>query len=259
MEPRMHVRPNKVKQKLAAGETILSSSVRLPEPGLCELLGFAGFDFVLIDGEHGAVGWSDIDRMTQGCFAGNTVPCYRVLHNDDAETIMRTLDLGVQGILIPHCRTADDARFLQRAAFYAPEGERGFGPGRGAKWGGISTADYFRDINDSLFLFALIEDIEGVENVDEIAAAGLDCLWVGTGDLAMAYGVPGERDHPQVQAAAENILAACQKHNVAAGYPARDAADAAQARDRGYRAIGYACAESYVMQTSREFLSALDR
>lgn len=255
----MHVRPNKVKQRLAAGETILSSSVRLPEPGLCELLGYAGFDFVLIDGEHGAVGWGDVDRMTQGCFAGDTVPVVRVLKNDDAETIMRTLDLGVQGILIPHCRTADDARRLQQAALYPPRGNRGYGPGRGAKWGGIAGDDYFEPTNDSLFLLALIEDPEGVDNVDEIAATGLDCLWVGTGDLAMAYGVPGQREHPQVQAAAEKILEACKKHNVAAGWPASDASDAQAAIDRGFQAIGLSCAENYVMQTSRSFLSALGR
>ncbi|MCH8830149.1 MAG: hypothetical protein IID45_11290, partial [Planctomycetes bacterium] len=233
--------------------------VRLPEPVLCEILGHAGFDFVLIDGEHGSMGWGDIDRMTQGCLAGGTVPFVRLMHKDDAESVMRALDLGVQGILLPHCCTADDARFLQQAAFYPPKGKRGFGPGRASMWGRIAREDYFKRIDDSLCLFMLIEDPEGVENVEEIAAVGLDCLWVGTGDLAMSYGVPGERDHPQVQEAAAKILAACQKHDVAAGFPALDAEDAKRAREQGFRCIGLGGAENFVMQASRGFLSALGR
>src|ERR1700730_16761566 len=117
MEPlAMPVRENKVKQILRSGGTIYSSSVRLPEPGLCELLGYAGFDFVLLDGEHGAVDATSIDRLVQGCFAGNTVPIVRVLRNDDPEAVMHALDLGAQGILLPHCRSAADAQRLRAAA-----------------------------------------------------------------------------------------------------------------------------------------------
>ncbi|MCH7988010.1 MAG: hypothetical protein IID46_02540 [Planctomycetes bacterium] len=255
----MQVRENKVKQILNSGGTIFSSSVRLPEPGLCEILGYAGFDFVLLDGEHGAVDKASIDRMTQSCFAADTVPVVRVLHNDDPETIMHMLDLGVQGILIPHCRTADDALALKQAAFYAPEGNRGFGPGRGTKWGRVALTDYFQSINETILLLALIEDPEGVENVEDIAAAGLDCLWVGTGDLAMSFGVPGERKHPKVMQAVEKVLAACQKHNVACGFPAGDAEEAAWAKEKGFRAIGFGCAENYIMRTARQFLEPLGR
>ena len=255
----MQVRENKVKQMLASGGTVFSSAVRLPEPGMCELLGYAGFDFVLLDAEHGAMDLTTIDRLTQSCFSGGTVPVVRVLHNNDSEIMMRVLDLGAQGVLIPHCRTAADAVNLQQAAFYPPRGIRGFGPGRGNKWGRVKTADYFREIDDSLLLAALIEDTEGVENIDEIAAVGLDCLWVGTGDLALAYGVPGERQHPRVVQAAEKILAACLKHNVAAGFPVSNAEEANWAQQQGYRMIGYGTAESYVMQTARHYLEALGR
>lgn len=254
------IRSNPVKETLAAGGTIYSSSVRLTDPGLCEILGYAGFDFVLLDGEHGAMDPSSIDRLVQGCFAGGTVPVVRVLKNNDAEAVMHALDLGVQGVLIPHCRTVADARALREAALYAPEGNRGFGPARGMKWGRVASEDYFRDTNGSVLLLALVEDPEGVENIEEIAASGLlDVLWVGTGDLAMAYGYPGDRDHPEVKAAAARILTACLEHNVAAGYPARSPDEAKWAAEQGYRAIGYAGAEAYVMRESRAFLTALGR
>jgi 4-hydroxy-2-oxoheptanedioate aldolase len=250
----MPVRSNKAKQILKSGGAIYSSSVRLPEPGLCELLGYAGFDFVLIDCEHGATDAVAIDRLVQGCFAGETVPVVRVLRNDEPEAVMRALDLGVQGVLIPHCRTADDARRLQQAAFYPPRGKRGLGPGRGAKWGLVPTAEYFQTIDETVLLLALIEDVEGVENIEEIAKTGLDVLWVGTGDLAADLGVPGQTDHPKVLEASARILAACQRHGVACGFPARNIENGRWARDQGYRAIGYGCAEHYVMQTARSFL-----
>jgi staphyloferrin B biosynthesis citrate synthase len=255
----MQVRQNKAKQTLLAGGTIYSSSVRLPEPGLCELLGYAGFDFVLLDGEHGALDASSIDRMVQGCYAGGTVPVVRTLRPRDPEAVMLSLDLGAQGILIPHCRSADDARTLRSAAFYPTSGTRGFGPGRGAGWGAIPIDEYLRAANEQLLLLALIEDPEALDHIDEIAASGLDVLWVGTGDLAMAFGVPGERSHPRVLEAADCILKACRKHNVAAGYPAGNADEANRLREQGYRVIGYACAENYVMQMSRQFLGKVGR
>lgn len=255
----MPVRDNKAKQRLNAGETIYTSSVRLAEPGLCEILGYAGFDFVLLDGEHGAANPATLDRLVQGCFAGGTVPIARMAKPVDPEAVMQVLDQGVQGVLIPHCRCADDARRLREAALYSPAGRRGFGPGRGTQWGRIPIADYLRTINETILLLALIEDVAGVDNIDEIAAAGLDVLWVGTADLAFDYGVPGQRDHPTVMQAVEKILAACQRHGIVAGFPADSADTARWARERGFRAIGFGGAEHYVMQTSRKFLADLGR
>lgn len=255
----MPVRENKAKLKLKAGETIFTTSVRLAEPGLCEILGYAGFDFVLLDGEHGAANPATLDRLIQGCFAGGTVPIARMSSPNDPEAVMQVLDIGVQGIMIPHCRTAADARRLRDAALYTPAGRRGFGPGRGTRWGRVPFAEYFQTINDTILLLALIEDVEGVDNIDEIAAVGLDVLWVGTGDLAFDYGFPGQRNHPTVMQAVERILAACQRHSVVAGFPADNADTARWARDQGFRAIGFGGAEQYVMQTSRKFLEELGR
>ena len=255
----MPVRPNAAKQRLQAGGTILFSSVRLPEPGLCEILGYAGFDGVLLDAEHGALDASTLDRQVQGCFAGNTVPVVRVRQGHDVESIMHALDLGAQGIMIPHCRTAEDARRLQDAAFYPPRGHRGYGPGRGTQWGRVPISEYFATADQQVLLLALIEDIEGVENIEAIAEVGLDVLWVGTGDLAADMGLPGQTDHPRVLEAADHILQTCRQHNIAAGFPARDLEAGVRAQSQGYRVIGFLTAESYVMQMGRKFLSGLGR
>jgi 2-keto-3-deoxy-L-rhamnonate aldolase RhmA len=255
----VQVRANRAKERLKAGGTLLTSSVRLPEPGLCEMLGYAGFDFVLLDGEHGTADATTIDRLVQGCFAGDTVPIVRVLRNDDPEAVMHALDLGAQGILLPHCRTAADAQRLRSAALYPPLGNRGFGPGRGTFWGRVPLDEYFPTINDTVLLLALIEDPEGVEAIEEIAPCGIDVLWVGTGDLAMAYGVPGQRQHPRVLEAAQKVLRSCQRHGVAAGFPVGSVDEAKWAQNEGYRAIGFGGAEQYVMQASRQFLEPLGR
>jgi 2-keto-3-deoxy-L-rhamnonate aldolase RhmA len=252
----MPVRENRARQILKSGGIVFSSSVRMPEPGLCELLAAAGFDWVLIDGEHGALDGTSMDRLVQGCLVGGTVPVVRVLRNDDPEAIMHALDLGAQGILLPHCRTADDARRLCEAALYPPRGRRGFGPGRGQRWGAVPNDEYFRTIDETILLLALIEDPEAVENVEAIAATGPDVLWVGTGDLALAWGVPGQRRHPQVIEAARRVLDACRRHNIAAGYPVADADEARWAIGEGFRAIGYGTAEQYVVSTGRSFLAA---
>ena len=126
-------------------------------------------------------------------------------------------------------------------------------------WGRIDLETYFATINQTTLLLALIEDPEGVDDVDAIAQCGLDVLWVGTGDLAMAYGVPGQRQHPRVIEAAGKILEACKRHGVAAGFPVGSVAEAQWAREQGYRAIGFGGAEQYVMQSSRQFLEPLGR
>ncbi|MBI3465323.1 MAG: siderophore biosynthesis protein SbnG, partial [Planctomycetes bacterium] len=97
----MPVRTNKLKRALREGKTVFGSSVRLPEPGLVEALGYGGFDYVLIDGEHGSMGWAEMERMILAAYAADTTPIVRVLKNEP-ELVMRALDLGAQGILVPH-------------------------------------------------------------------------------------------------------------------------------------------------------------
>lgn len=253
----MGVRLNRVKQILKQGGTVYGSAVRLPEPGLVEILGYAGFDFVLIDGEHGSMDWTEMERMILAGLATEAAPFVRVVKNEP-ERVMRTLDIGAMGVLIPHCRTAEDASRFVDGALYPPRGQRGIGPGRGTKWGSVPSEEYFRTIDDQIVLLALVEDPEGVENIEAIVEVpGLDIAWVGTGDLAAAYGVPGQTSHPKVVAAADRILAAGKRKGVAVGFPARSVDDARAAAAKGYRAIGYGGAESYVMQFARQYLDAV--
>lgn len=248
----MHVRRNPTQAKLNT-VPVFGSSVRLPDPGLVEILGSAGFDFVVIDCEHGSIGWSDMERMILAAFASGTVPFVRVLKND-AEAVMRTLDLGAQGILIPHVRCGADARALRSAALYPPEGIRGVGPGRSVQWGAVPTDEYFRCIGNEITLLGLVEDAVALDDLDSIATAGLNVIWVGAHDLAASLGVIGQPHHPLVEEATARILEVATKHGVAVGYPAQSASDAADAIQRGFRVIGFGTAESYVYRMGRDFI-----
>jgi 4-hydroxy-2-oxoheptanedioate aldolase len=254
--PSMPVRPNKLKRALREGKAVFGSAARLPEPGLVEALGYAGFDYVVIDAEHGSIGWEALERMVLAAYAADTTPIVRVTKNEP-ELVMRSLDLGAQGILVPHICTESDARRLRDGAIYPPAGRRGVGLGRGALWGAVTGDEYFRTIESEIVLMAMIEDVEAIENIEAIAAAGLDILFVGTHDLAASMGLLGQIAHPRVLAAADRVVAAAQRHGTVAGFPVRSSDEAADAIKRGYRSIGYGSAEGYVFQYGRAFLNAV--
>ena len=254
----MAVRTNKLKRALHDARTVFGSSVRLPEPGLVEALGFAGFDYVLIDGEHGSMGWAEMERMILAALAADTTPVVRVVKNEP-ELVMRALDIGAMGILVPHVCSEADARRLKDGALYPPDGRRGVGVGRVGQWGLIPMDEYFRTVNSEIVLMAMIEDAEAIENIEAIAGVGLDNLWVGTHDLAASYGLLGQTSHPRVLAAGDRVVAAGKRHNIAIGFPARNPDDAKDALRRGYRAIGYGSAETFVVHYGRAFLESVRR
>jgi len=131
--------------------------------------------------------------------------------------------------------------------------------GRPGKWGAIATDEYFATIDDEVLVMGMVEDREAIENIDEIAAAGLDVLFVGTADLAASLGKAGQFSHPEVLEAGSRVVAAARKYGVVAGFPARNIADARQAVTLGYRLITFRTVESYVFECGRQFLDAVRR
>ena len=253
----MNIRKNKMKQKLKAGELVFSASVRLPEPGLVEVMGYAGVDYVLIDAEHGSMGWTEMERMILAAYAADVTPIVRVHENNEA-MIMRTLDIGAMGVLVPHCRNAADAQQVVNGALYPPDGKRGVGPSRGIKFGAVSASDYYANINDEISVSVMIEDVEAIDNIDEIVEVkGIDVLNVGTSDLAASLGVPGQPLHPKVAQASEKVLAAATRKGIAVGYPTRSIEDGVKAIKRGFRVFSCGNAAPLLLQAVEQYLSAL--
>ena len=163
-------------------------------PALVEIMGYSGFDWVSIDMEHTSLNFMEVEHLTRAAQCGGVIPMVRVMDNESRQ-IMKALDAGAAGVIIPHVQSAEDVKSALAAARFYPEGERGkCGLVRGARYGadGVPWKNYWKKANQDVIVMPLIEDKTGIENLDEILAVeGVDVFWLGAGDLAQSYGVPG--------------------------------------------------------------------
>jgi len=192
--------PNKVKDMLAAGQVVYGVWLEWLEPDLVEFLGYLGFDYVMIDGEHTALDRVNATELIRACDVVDMVPIVRVRENRPSE-ILGYLEQGARGIYVPHVNTAAEARAIVDAVKYAPDGHRGAGSARGVRFGlTMSGPDYLRTANQETMVIALIEEARGIENLDEIIEVpGIDVFGIGDGDLSHTMGHPGDRGHADVR------------------------------------------------------------
>jgi 4-hydroxy-2-oxoheptanedioate aldolase len=190
----MPIRPNRVKQKLAAGEQALVLS-RADDPDLIDLLGPLGADGIWLEGEHGSVDFARLGDLTRACDLWGLTSIVRLMQNEYG-TIYRALDRGAQGIVVPHVNTRQEAEQVVEAAKFAPLGKRGMYTSRQ----GYGVSDYFQVANDQTLLIVLIEDVVAVDNLDDILKVDqIDVFMVASNDLSASMGHIGNRTHPEVQ------------------------------------------------------------
>ena len=197
----MSIRPNRIKQRLAAGQvaTILAGT---NDPDLIDQLGPLGADGIWLEGEHGGVDYADLGNLTRACDLWGVASVVRVMDNDYA-TIYRTLDRGAQGIVVPHVNTRAEAQAAVEAAKFAPLGKRGMFTSRQ----GFGISDYLKTANDQSLLIVLIEDIAAVRNLDEILKVDhVDVFFVAPNDLATSMGHIGKLDLPEVQQTVDSAI-----------------------------------------------------
>jgi 4-hydroxy-2-oxoheptanedioate aldolase len=195
------IRPNRAKEKLAAGGIVVSLG-GLASSDLIDQIGPMGLDAVWLEAEHGPVDYGHIGDLTRACDLWGMTSIVRV-NSLDYGTIYRVLDLGAQAICVPHVDTADDAKGFVEAAKFAPIGRRGLFTGRQ----GFGVPDYLEVANDQTMLIALIEDAKAVENLDAILAVDhIDVFFVAPSDLAASMGHIGKIQHPEVQGTIDRTL-----------------------------------------------------
>jgi 4-hydroxy-2-oxoheptanedioate aldolase len=227
-------RRNAVKQILQEGGKVLGCWSVLGSPSVVELLGFAGFDYVLLDQEHGLGEPSHLTAQLQAMSATATTSIVRVPWNDHVY-LKRVLDAGVEGVMIPSIETAEEARAAIAACRYPPRGRRGAASSsaRASNYG--MALDYVATCADNLLVVLQIESAKGVANIDQILAVeGIDVMFIGPHDLSGTVGQLGNLKHPEVAAliarAEERILGS----DVPMGTVPHPGCSALEMFDRGY-------------------------
>lgn len=201
----------RMRQLLAEDRPAWGVFATMTDPASVEIAGYAGYDFAIVDMEHSSLDLQTVENMLRAAGSVGITSIVRVPENNP-KTILRVVELGPDGILIPHVRDAADARQAVEAARYRPGGDRGIsGTTRAAHYGrlGADFPAFAERINRDLLVIALIEDASAVEDIEGIAAVdGLDVCFVGPADLARSLGRMGIRNEPLVGEAIERIATA---------------------------------------------------
>ena len=216
------MRPNRLKTLFAENKPALGCSLMFPSAQLVEMLGHAGFDWVLLDCEHGSLSLSDVEIMAMAADATGLTAIARPRSNTPAD-IQSVMDRGVAGVQIPHVNTAEDARRAVQSVKFGPGAARGLAAGtRPDRWGlGARMPDFAAQANATSLVCVQIEHHEAVANIDEILAVeGIDVFFIGPSDLSQSMGHPGNPKAPPVAAAIEQTLARIRAAGKTPGMPA---------------------------------------
>lgn len=223
------MRENRIKRQLQAGQTAIAVSGH-HNADMVDFLGQFGFDGVWLEGEHGPVDWDAIGDLSRACDLWGMTSVTRV-NNNDPGTIMRALDRGTMGIVVPHVNTREAAEQAMKSAKFAPIGYRGMFGGRQS----FGVPDYLQRANDQTLVVVLIEEIEAVNNLADILTVdNIDVFFVAPADLAQTMGHIGNHTHPDVQATIDKALAQIVAAGKTAGTLATDD-NVARYRDVGVR------------------------
>ena len=216
-----------------SGATLRGAWCASPSAAMAETVASVGFDYVCVDMQHGVVDYADAVHMFMAIAGQGSVPITRLVVND-AALIGKVIDAGALGVVVPLVNTAAEAAAAVAATRYPPRGGRSFGPVRaGLAVGSKAIADL-----ENIFVAVMVETAEGLENVDEIAAVeGLDAIYCGPADLALAIGLEPayERPEPEHEAAIQHVREACHRNGIIAGIHCADGAMAARRLAQGFQ------------------------
>lgn len=196
-----------LRTRIRNGESLLGAFVMIPSPAVVEMLGYSGFDFAIIDSEHGASSTESIENQIRAAEASGISAIVRTVGMTAGE-VLRILDAGAEGIVVPHVKTEADAQALVAAAHYAPRGIRGMATtARAGRHGLTGVADHIANALERTLVIPQIEDAEALPNVRAIAGLdGVDALFIGPADLSMSLGQPGNPGHPDVVKAIDGAV-----------------------------------------------------
>ena len=230
------MRRSLMREKLKRGEyVVMSQSWIVPYWKMVDMMGFVGFDGVWLENEHSDFSYGELSQMILAARAHDMDSIVRVARTGYTG-IIKPLEAGATGIIVPHCMGGEDARSIVHDGRFAPIGMRGSGGSSDSDYGTADRSEYIKHANTEILIAVIIEDKEAVDEVDAIAGTeGIDILLLGPGDLSQSYGITGQWDHKLIQQAIDKIAAACAKHGKWWGMPVGGREDAKKALKRGAR------------------------
>jgi len=199
---------NKLKVAFEKKKPVFGLFVFIDKPSVIEIMGYMGFDFAIFDGEHAYPDLETVEGMVRAAEIANITSLMRV-PEDDFTTLSRVLETGIQGVLVPHVKTAEQARRIVRTCRFAPLGDRSFANiTRAGRYASTSPSEFLSKGNEKIVIGVQIEEMEGVDNLSEIISVeGIDFMFIGPYDLANSLGYPGNPGHPRVVSVMEKVIA----------------------------------------------------
>ncbi len=223
------------RDRLLRGDRLIGTLLSLPSPELVEIASDAGFDWLFLDMEHGALEARDVLRLVQAA-REPCAPLVRVPENREM-WIKKALDTGAAGIIVPHVNSAEDATRAVHWSKYPPEGGRSVGFSRSNRYG-TRFQESVESANVETVVIAQVEHIDGVRVIEAILdVSGVDAVFIGPYDLSASLGKPGRIQDPDVREALQAVAAACAQRKVPAGIFAVDIPGALKALEEGYRLV----------------------
>ena len=207
-----------LKKKLAEGEVCYGHWSFLPYPEIINIVGLSGFDFVVIDMEHSFVSFENLPNLLNAAAASNITALVRI-PSKNTSNILRTLDTGAYGIVIPHCESIEQIKKITKDSKYFPIGSRGMA--KSTKSGGFTNKDfqkYMVEENNNLINVACLESKKSIENLDQILQfEEIDVFYIGIYDLSASLGHPGETENPIVLNSLEGMVKRIKSFGKSAG------------------------------------------
>lgn len=235
----MPAAPNRLKARLAAGETVYGSWLGMADPYVAEMAGTCGFDWLLIDGEHAPNDLRSISAQLAVLRGGASDAVVRVPVGE-TWLIKQMLDAGAQSLMVPMVETGAQAQAVYQATRYPGAGVRGIGSSLARASMFSAVPDYLTTADDQICLILQVESLRALENLDDILKVPADCVFVGPSDLAADMGHLGGASHPQVKAKVMETLARITAAGRTAGILTTEEDTIAEARQAGARFIGVA-------------------
>jgi len=251
----MFIRENRLKLKLKAGQPAYGVLSTSDDPQLAELFGLAGFDYYMLDAEHGLLDPAQVVNVIRACERVEMTPLVRI-GPKDPKLVLQYLDAGMMGVMMPGLETVDEVKMLVDAVKYPPLGKRGMALARAARYVAVGSeaVDYINFSNEQTMVIPQFEDAALLDRFEEmISQPGVDAVVVGPRDLSLNMGFPDGPNHPEVQEMIDKVVAICKQTGVAAGITAGSRADSAKQVARGMTMI-LAIAQSVITAGSKEFL-----